>query len=596
MVWPAPSVSPSRLIETPPAWPVITTWKASNSFFAAASFAAAVAPAGGCAEGRIFCAAGATQTWAADAEPAASKATNRGSIFTAEPPWLAASRNGRCFPFRLANSGGLPLIAQSVCGSMPKQGRSSVERGLVRTFSYPAALLPPAGLHRPDSPRSSGLRWIRRPTGEAGDDRPDSLRSSKRLLDRLSSGRERRCEGPLYGRLGALRLGWRCSSANAAGGRRGRRAMHSLARVQTAALQPVPEMVARRWQAEKAARVAFFATALFAAQLYLSPAQWFPPLEPVHHAAIISAVGLAALMVRRVLSNEPLWMGWRTAAFAVYVVTAVLSPMWSIAPEGSMLGAFEVLKHLLFFLALVNAIDTPRRVRIALGMYALASLAPGWGTFNNWMHDELLVEGFRGRWLGVMADPNHDAMALVGALPILLYFCVGHGHKWPLRLAAAVGAVGCVAGIIATHSRGGTLGLAVAVILFALLSRRKAIATVCVLIGAAGMLLLAPTSFWQRNETAALGAEDLSIVGRLEAWQVAARIFEERPILGVGEGAFLDAWNQYAPIDSDRLFGHRYVAHNLVLEVLGTLGLVGLFGLMGFILISTWSAWKASNG
>src|ERR1700737_3482058 len=81
MVWPAPSVSDSRFIDTALAWPVTTTWKASNSFFAAAIFAAAVAPAGACALGRIFCAAGATQTWAADAEPAASKATNRGSDF-----------------------------------------------------------------------------------------------------------------------------------------------------------------------------------------------------------------------------------------------------------------------------------------------------------------------------------------------------------------------------------------------------------------------------------------------------------------------------------------------------------------------------------
>jgi len=46
--------------------------------------------------------------------------------------------------------------------------------------------------------------------------------------------------------------------------------MHSLARVQTAALQPVPEVVARRWQAEKAARVAFFAQ-MFAG----SAASWF---------------------------------------------------------------------------------------------------------------------------------------------------------------------------------------------------------------------------------------------------------------------------------------------------------------------------------
>jgi putative inorganic carbon (HCO3(-)) transporter len=383
---------------------------------------------------------------------------------------------------------------------------------------------------------------------------------------------------------------------DAAAPRRTDQAMHRLAVVQTAAFQTVPEVAPRRWQAEKAGQLAFAATALFAAQLYLSPAQWFPVLEPTHHAAILSVVGLTALLLRRMLSNQPLWMGWRTALLAVYAGAALLSPIWSIAPENSAAGALEVGKHFLFFVALTNGIDTPRRVRVALALYALVAIAPGWGTFNNWNHDELLVEGFRGRWLGVMADPNHDAMALVGALPILLFLTTGHGHRWPLRIFAALGAVACIAGVIATHSRGGSLGLAVAVALFALLSRRKAIAGVLVMVAAAGVLLLAPTSFWQRNETSTLGAEDLSIEGRLQAWQVAERIFHERPILGVGQAAFLDAWNQYAPIDSNRLFGHRYVAHNLVLEVLGQLGLVGLIGLMGFIGASLWSAWKARNG
>ena len=77
---------------------------------------------------------------------------------------------------------------------------------------------------------------------------------------------------------------------------------------------------------------------------------------------------------------------------------------------------------------------------------------------------------------------------------------------------------------------------------------------------------------------------------------MATRAFRERPLLGVGEGAFIEAWSQYAPIDSNRLFGHRYVAHNLVLEVLGQLGVIGLFGLMGFILASLWAAWRARNG
>jgi len=108
------------------------------------------------------------------------------------------------------------------------------------------------------------------------------------------------------------------------------------------------------------------------------------------------------------------------------------------------------------------------------------------------------------------------------------------------------------------------------------------------------MLLLAPTSFWQRNETATLGAEDLSIVGRLEPGSGGAHLRGAADI-GGREGAFLDAWGQYAPIDSDRLFGHRYVAHNLILECWDARP-GGLFGLLGLLLVSIWSAWKARNG
>jgi putative inorganic carbon (hco3(-)) transporter len=353
---------------------------------------------------------------------------------------------------------------------------------------------------------------------------------------------------------------------------------------------------AARFQARTAAKVAFWATTLFAAQLYLSPGQWFPVLAPLHHALLLSVLAIGGVAMTRVLTNKPLWMGWRSAIFGIYVLESVLSPLWSMSPHDSIVGAAEVVKHFLFFLCMTNAVNTPKRLRIALGLYALAAMAPGFGTFNNYIHDELLVEGFRGRWLGVLADPNLDAMALVGAVPLLMFLTTGHNHAWWVRVLGVAGTGACLAGIVATHSRGGTIGLAVSVIAFALLSRRKAIASVAVLVGAAGMLILAPATFWARNETAGMGAQDLSIEGRFEAWRVAGRIFQDRPMLGAGEAAFLSAWREYAPIDSDRLFGHVYVAHNLVLEVLGQLGLVGLISLMTFIAICLWSAWKAKDG
>src|SRR5258705_13700843 len=122
MVWPLPSVKASRAIDTPEAWPVITTWKASNSFFAAAIIAAVVAPAGGWAEGRIFCAAGATQTWAADAEPAASRTTSRGSVFKLSLlGWLLPGTAGG-FPSRWATHEGGRFLHHRCTAPCPKQG------------------------------------------------------------------------------------------------------------------------------------------------------------------------------------------------------------------------------------------------------------------------------------------------------------------------------------------------------------------------------------------------------------------------------------------------------------------------------------------
>src|SRR5438874_8236856 len=139
MVWPLPSLRPSRAIETPPAAPVTTTWKDSNSFFAAAMRAEVAAPAGACTEGRIFWAAGAIQTWAAEADPAATSVAIKGSVFIAVPPWLAASRNDRCSTFRVPNGGGLPLLPRLVCCGVRRFGRLSGQRGVAPTAAHHGA-------------------------------------------------------------------------------------------------------------------------------------------------------------------------------------------------------------------------------------------------------------------------------------------------------------------------------------------------------------------------------------------------------------------------------------------------------------------------
>src|SRR2546430_9551876 len=141
MLWPLPSPRPSRLIDTPVAGPVTTTWKDSNSFFAAAMTAVALLPWGGCACGRTFTAAGAVQTWAASEALPARKATAAAAIwesFIGTSPWLAASRNGECSPFGLANEVDVPPLPSLVSGSRGSSECLSGERGQ----AFPLGLRP----------------------------------------------------------------------------------------------------------------------------------------------------------------------------------------------------------------------------------------------------------------------------------------------------------------------------------------------------------------------------------------------------------------------------------------------------------------------
>src|SRR5258708_17807116 len=148
-----------------------------------------------------------------------------------------------------------------------------------------------------------------------------------------------------------------------------------------------------------------------------------------------------------------------------------------------------------------------------------------------------------------MADPNHDAMGLVGVIPILLYFARQGKGAWRKALGV-FGVAACIAGVIATHSRGGSIGLAASIVVWALLSRHKLAALGATALVACGVLTFAPSTFWQRNETIASYSLDESVRGRMHAWEVAGRLARERPPPGVGGQADLSPRGGYAPLDA----------------------------------------------
>src|SRR5258708_11885826 len=171
MVCPWPSLSPSRPMLTPDAAPGTTTWTDSNSFWAAAIFAVVGAFAGACAAGRIFWDAGATQTWAAEADAVTNRVANRGSVFKlCLLGWLLPGTTSADVPGSPTEEAS-PLFHGRCAAPCPNKGASG-EDGALRacfpTAEYSGGLrATPAG-----SALWRGRRGYRSCTGERGGPRP----------------------------------------------------------------------------------------------------------------------------------------------------------------------------------------------------------------------------------------------------------------------------------------------------------------------------------------------------------------------------------------------------------------------------------------
>ncbi len=164
----------------------------------------------------------------------------------------------------------------------------------------------------------------------------------------------------------------------------------------------------------------------------------------------------------------------------------------------------------------------------------------------------------------------------------------------PLARLAAFGAAAlCAGAIFFTGSRGGLVGLGVALAAFLVVGARwRGRFLVAALI-----VVVAGVGYYKYVASPEVRAHVSSVgsgTGRLDLWQVGWRMVEANPVHGVGAGNFAVSSVHYllqpGAIAEGRYFiGTPKVAHNSYLEVWVELGLVGLIlfvFILGFCLYS----------
>ncbi len=333
-----------------------------------------------------------------------------------------------------------------------------------------------------------------------------------------------------------------------------------------------------RANATAPATVAFFSLIVFLFIVYANPGNWFDGLEDFAFAKVAAGFSLAALVGSWLLYNRRLTIGGLPGTLIIVLFALVgFSSVWSFWPKYTFDTFTDGLKYLAVFFIIANVVDSEARLATLIRVLALASSIPAFGAIWSHAHGEHLVEGDRAGWIGIFANPNDLAYHLVvGVAMILAAANAAHSRRRKILWWSLLAPV--FYGILLTQSRGGMLASCVVCLFWALRSVKRApviLGAACI---AAVLVFISPNNPWSRRtaEATAYG-EDVSARGRIDAWRTGINIAKERPLTGVGAGAFMIAWPEFAPGDA----GMVRTQHNTFIQLLSELGIPALLLFVG---------------
>jgi hypothetical protein len=332
-----------------------------------------------------------------------------------------------------------------------------------------------------------------------------------------------------------------------------------------------PDGVAGVWpqaDADGAGRPKFLCLLLFIYLVldYGRPQDVIPGLGVIRPAAIVTALlAVAFLTVPR------LWVKGNGQFRAVWAFVALLFAWVPFARNNFF--AYKTAESMLLLLPFVLSVPVClRSLRAIRGALAFCVLLMVYQAGFAALH------GGRGTGAGV-SDENDLALYVNTFLPFA-YFLFRADARMRWKLFYAVATLVGVAGVVASRSRGGFVGLLAMGVVTWLLSPRKIRSLVLIGVVVVGVLLFANASYWQRMSTAT-DAQDGTGKARVESWGAGWRMFLDNP-LGVGGNNFQVRFPEYQTYFQRGMWGR--VAHSLWFTLLPELGIPGMlvYGLLLF--------------
>jgi len=317
---------------------------------------------------------------------------------------------------------------------------------------------------------------------------------------------------------------------------------------------------------------------------YMNPhmLSWGARSLPVAMAvAVVTLVGLVITKDRKgvPLTREMVFLLLLTIHFTITTAMA-----W--APDAAWVQWDKVMKIMLFTFITPMLIFGRKKIHalllviaLSIGFYGLKggifSIMTG-GAFRVW-----------GPGRSFIGDNNSLGLAMIMVLPMLIFLAREENRAW-LRRSLYIIAGFTVIATIFTYSRGAFLGLAcISPFLFFNFKKKFLVMILLIPVALIGSQLI-PDAIYERAGMIRTYEEDMSAMGRIQAWGAAYEIANSFPLTGGGFQNWRnrDMWMQHA--DPDHLWGHVVprATHSIYFDMLGDHGWVGLFLFLGVLVFT----------
>lgn len=310
------------------------------------------------------------------------------------------------------------------------------------------------------------------------------------------------------------------------------------------------------------------------------------------YSAPFAALAGGATLIALMTTKDPVRLPKAPAVtvLILFIVWMCITTAFAMFPGDSLVQLEKVLKIQLMTLVALAVIHHKQAILLfvwvnamSLGFYGLKG---GLYTIETGGGGRVWGPG------GFIGGNNEVGLAILVAIPLLYFLYLITEHKWIRRGLIVTMLLSAVA-VLGTQSRGAFLAIAVmSVVLWWRAPNKALLGAGLVAVGIAALSIM-PWSLGEKVSSITEYKEDSSAMGRINAWETAINIANDRP-LGAGFEMYNPiTWGIYAPNPVESRASDPSIvraAHSIYFQVLGEHGWIGLFL---FILLG-WLTWRSA--